>query len=82
MNDQSRPTHWHGVDSHDDWPQTGCPIDWQWLESFETDGDHLYRLLTDIAIMTMRMPEEGRPDEYKRYVSYLTCHGLAAMNYL
>ena len=82
MNDQTRPTHWRGVDSRDHWPQTGCPIDWQWLESFESDGDKLYYLLTDTAVMTMKMPEEGRPDEFKRYVSYLACHGLAAMNYL
>lgn len=82
MTVQTRPTHWHGVDSHEDWPQTGCPINWEWLESFKTDGNTLYYMLTDIAIMATKMPEEGRPADHSRYVNYLACHGLAAMNYM
>ena len=82
MTTQTRPTHWTGVDSHEHWPQTGCPIDWEWLDSFESDADKVYYLLTDMAILIMKMPEKGRPADYERFVSYLSCHGIAAMNYL
>ena len=82
MTVQTRPTHWHGVDSHEDWPRTGCPINWEWLESYEADGETVYQMLMGMAMSVMRMPEEGRPTDHTRYASYLACHGLAAMNYL
>ena len=83
MTDQKRPTHWFGVDSKEHWPETGCPIDWQWLESLGiADGGEIYAFAMEMVQSVYKMAEENRPAGWERYVSYLACHGLAAMNYM
>ena len=81
MTDHKRPTHWHGIDSRWHWPE-GCPIDWQWLESLGDDGGEIYAFTAEIIASVMKMREEDRPAGWERYVAYLACHGLAAMNYM
>lgn len=89
MSYATRPTHWVGVDSREFWPDAGCPIDWDWLARLgiaycfrADDGNQLFRLLAGWTDQIMDLPEDKRPNDWPRFVSYLACHSLAALNYI
>ena len=84
----TRPTHWKGTDSKEHWPETGCPIDWEFLDKLGDrdpslrQGSALYSFLGDKAINIMQKPEQDRPDDWSLQVSWIACHALVAMNYI
>ena len=88
MATKARPTHWTGVDSKEDWPETGCPIDWEFLDGLKDKdpsldhGSAIYNFLGDQAMEIMNEPEEDREDDWSQDVSWLACHALAALNYI
>ena len=71
-----RPKFWHGVDSKEHWPETGCPIDWLQIEAaaeaLGRDPAAIYGFFGEMAGDMAGDPEA---------VSYLACHGLAALNH-
>ena len=69
----TRPTHWKGVDSKEHWPETGCPIDWEFLDGLESD---------DGAVIYGLLAQEAQNCTDPQTVSWIACHALVAMNYI